>query len=222
MLLPAIGALLPFAMGVALSPIPLVAVIVVLSGPSARTTGPAFAGGWVVGLTIATTVVMLLTGAVGEASGGSTVVALLRIVLGLALVGLAVGKWRSRPGPDDEPEVPAWMDRVDSLGAGRTFLVGVGLSGANPKNLALAAAAGAAIASAGIDATGDAVAIALFVVLASTSVLGLVGLALVGGRRADRTMDAIHSFMLRNNAVIMMVVFLVLGAKVLGDGIAAL
>lgn len=222
MLLEAVGALLPFAMGVALSPIPLVAVIVVLGTPRARTNGPAFAAGWVLGLTVATTAVMLLAGAVGGASGGNTAVAVLRIVLGLLLLGLAARKWRDRPGPDEDPEVPAWMDRMDSLTTGRLFLMGVGLSGANPKNLALAAAAGAAIASAGVDGAVDAVAVGLFVLLASSSVLGLVGLALMGGRRADRILGAIHSFMLRNNTVIMMVVFLLLGAKVLGDGIAGL
>lgn len=222
MLLDILGTLLPFAMGVALSPVPLVAVVVVLGTPRSHTNGPAFAAGWVLGLSIATTVVLLLAGVVNRASGGGTAVAVLRILLGLLLLGLAVRKWRGRPAPDDEPEVPAWMDRIDSLSAGRIFLAGVGLSGANPKNLALAAAAGAAIASASIDGAGDAVAVALFVLLASSSVLGLVVLGLVGGQRADRVLGAIHTFMLRDNAVIMTVVFLLLGAMVLGNGISAL
>ena len=46
----AIGDLLPSAVGVALSPIPIVAVILMLGTPRAWTTGPAFATGWVLGL----------------------------------------------------------------------------------------------------------------------------------------------------------------------------
>jgi len=45
-----IGDLLPSAFAVALSPIPIVAVVLVLGAPTARTAGPAFALGWIGGL----------------------------------------------------------------------------------------------------------------------------------------------------------------------------
>ena len=45
---------------------------------------------------------------------------------------------------------------------------------------------------------------------------------LVGGKRAARPLDSIKQFMSANNAVIMMVVLLLLGAKLLGDGLAVL
>ena len=45
-----IGDLLPSAVGVALSPVPIVAVILMLGTPRARTNGPMFAVGWVAGL----------------------------------------------------------------------------------------------------------------------------------------------------------------------------
>ncbi len=48
----AIGDLLPSAVGVALSPVPIIAVILMLGTPRARTTGSAFALGWVAGLVI--------------------------------------------------------------------------------------------------------------------------------------------------------------------------
>jgi Sap, sulfolipid-1-addressing protein len=58
----AIGDLLPPAVGVALSPIPIVAVILMLGTPRARTTGPAFAAGWVLGLVAVSVIVLLLAG----------------------------------------------------------------------------------------------------------------------------------------------------------------
>ena len=50
MLRQAIGDLLPVAFAVALSPIPVVAVVLVLDAAEVRALGPAFAVGWVAGL----------------------------------------------------------------------------------------------------------------------------------------------------------------------------
>jgi hypothetical protein len=44
----AIGQLLPLAVGVAVSPMPIVAVILMLVTPRARSNGPAFLLGWLV------------------------------------------------------------------------------------------------------------------------------------------------------------------------------
>ncbi len=57
---PAIGDLLPSAVGVALSPVPIIAVIMMLGTPKARSNGPAFAVGWVAGLVIVSVIVVLV------------------------------------------------------------------------------------------------------------------------------------------------------------------
>ena len=51
---------------------------------------------------------------------------------------------------------------------------------------------------------------------------GAVLFYLVDAKRAARPLDAIKRFMSDNNAVIMMIVLLLLGAKLLGDGLAIL
>ena len=61
----AIGQILPFAVGVGLSPVPIIAVVVMLSTPRARANGPAFMLGWLAGLAVVGTVVFLISGAVG-------------------------------------------------------------------------------------------------------------------------------------------------------------
>ena len=93
---------------------------------------------------------------------------------------------------------------------------------ANPKNLALTLAAAASIAEAGLDQTDKAIAIGIFVALGSATVAGAVAFYLVAPGRAARPLDALKRFMSDNNAVIMMVVLLLLGAKLLGDGLAVL
>ncbi|HUK72944.1 MAG TPA: GAP family protein [Streptosporangiaceae bacterium] len=46
----AIGGSLPLAIGIALSPIPIIAVVLMLTTPRARANGPAFVLGWLLGL----------------------------------------------------------------------------------------------------------------------------------------------------------------------------
>ena len=45
----AIGQVLPTAIGVAISPLPIVAVVLMLVTPAGRVNGPAFVLGWIVG-----------------------------------------------------------------------------------------------------------------------------------------------------------------------------
>ncbi len=46
----AIGGSLPLAIGIAVSPIPIIAVVLMLTTPVARVNGPAFVLGWLLGL----------------------------------------------------------------------------------------------------------------------------------------------------------------------------
>ena len=114
------------------------------------------------------------------------------------------------------------MATIDTATPARAALLGAALSGANPKNLALTLAAVASIAEAGLDAGDTAIAVALFIALGSVTVAGSVLFYLVDADRAARPLAAVKQFMSDNNAVIMMVVLLLLGAKLLGDGLAVL
>lgn len=48
----AIGQMLPTALGVAISPLPIVAVVLTLVTPRGRENGPSFVGGWSIGLAV--------------------------------------------------------------------------------------------------------------------------------------------------------------------------
>ena len=56
----AIGELLPAAVGVAISPLPIVAVVLMLVAARGRSTGPAFLAGWLFGVAGAGAVVLLV------------------------------------------------------------------------------------------------------------------------------------------------------------------
>src|SRR4029079_7268469 len=61
----AIGQVLAFAVVVSLSPIPIIAVVLMLGTPRARVNGPAFLLGWVLGLSIVGTIALVVIGSVG-------------------------------------------------------------------------------------------------------------------------------------------------------------
>jgi threonine/homoserine/homoserine lactone efflux protein len=219
----AIGDLLPSAVGVALSPVPIIAVILMLGTPRARSNGPAFAVGWVLGLVVVSVIVLAAaSGADDPDSGASTSADTVKLVLGLVFLVLALRQWRGRPREGEEPTMPKWMSALDEFGAGKSFGLGAVLSGVNPKNLALTLAAAASIAQARLDGAESAAAVAVFVVLASLTVAGPVIFFLLAGDAASKPLASIKAFMSEHNAVIMMVVLLVLGAKLLGNGISGL
>ncbi len=218
----AIGDLLPSALAVALSPIPVVAVVVVLGGRGARTAGPAFAAGWIAGLLAVSVAVLLLVRGTTEPGGEDAGLTWWKIAVGILFLLMAAREWAKRPGPGEEPQEPGWMATIDRANAPRAAALGLALSAANPKNLALTLTAAASIAEAGLATAEAALAVAAFVVVGSLTVGGAVAFQLVAGERAARPLAAVKQFMAANNAVIMMVVLLLLGAKLLGDGLGGL
>ena len=84
----AIGQVLAFGLGVGLSPIPIIAVVLMLGTPRARVNGPAFVLGWIVGLALVGTIVLVVAGGAGATEGEdpATWVSVLMLVLGAVLL----------------------------------------------------------------------------------------------------------------------------------------
>jgi threonine/homoserine/homoserine lactone efflux protein len=220
----AIGQSLSLAVGVALSPVPIIAVILMLVTPRARANGPAFVVGWLIGLAVVGVIVLLVADPAGANDDGepATWVGVLELVLGLLAILIAVRQWRGRPHEGEQAETPKWMAAIDSFTAPKALGAGAVLSGANPKNLLLAVAAATAIAKTGIPGGEQAVAYAVFALIGTAGVAIPVVIYFALGDRAGPILDELKGWMGRNNAVIMAVLLLVIGAKLVGDGIAGL
>jgi Kef-type K+ transport system membrane component KefB len=218
----AIGQVLPFAVGVALSPVPIIAVILMLVTPRARANGPAFVVGWLVGLALVGVIVLAIASPADASEGGepATWVDVLKLVLGLLLVLIALAQWRGRPHGDEQAATPKWMGAIDAFTAPKALGAGVVLSAVNPKNLLLAVAAAAAIAQTGISGGEQAVAYAVFAAIATVGVAAPVVIYFALGDRAGPILDRLKAWMGAHNAVIMAVLCLVIGAKLIGDAIA--
>ena len=219
----AIGQVLALAVGVALSPVPIIAVVLMLGTPRARVNGPAFVLGWVLGLTVVGGLVMALAGGAGASDDGPAEwVDWLKIVLGALLLLVAVKQWRNRPRAGEAGQLPSWMKAIDGFSPGRALGIGAALSGVNPKNLLLTIGAAAAIAQAGASTGDEVVALAVFIVIGTLGVGVPVAIFFLLGDRAARLLDELKAWMAANNSAIMAVLCLVIAAKLIGDGISGL
>ena len=212
-----IGDLLPLAIGVALSPVPIIAAILMIMSKNAGGAAKGFAVGWVAGILIVTTVVTLLAGSLSD-SGDEDPTAWVKIVLGLALLALAGRQWRAR----SDTSAPGWMQAIDTLTVVKATGLGALLSGVNPKNLLLCASAGVVIGAGGLGTGGSVTAILVFTLLASTTVLAVVIGYRVAADRLRPVLTSLRDWLQANTHAVMAIVLVVMGSVVVGRGIGGL
>jgi len=220
----AIGQALPAAVGVALSPLPIVAVVLMLVSSRGRVNGPVFVLGWIVGVSVIGAIVLAVASGADASESGQPAdwVSWLKLVLGLLLLMVSVRQWKERPQDPSQVATPKWMSRLDEFTPGRTFAVAIALSAINPKNLLLVIAGASAIAQTGISTGQQAGALAVFVAVATVGVATPVVIYFAMGERASKILDELKDWMSQNNAVIIATLLLILGWKLIGDAITGL
>jgi threonine/homoserine/homoserine lactone efflux protein len=219
----AFGAVLPLAVAVAVFPVPIIAVVLLVGSDRGRAKGIAFVLAWCVGLAVVGAVVVALADGAGASDRGepATWVAVLLLTLGLLLLAAAVKQWRGRPGGGDETPIPGWMRRIDDFTTAKAGGAGFALSALNPKNVLLVAAAAVEIAAVGLSGSRELAVLLAFVAIASVGVLSPLVLAVALGDRSREPLESLRGWMARNSPAIMSVLFVVIGAKLVGDAVAA-
>ncbi len=217
-----IGDLLPLAVGVAISPIPIIAVILMLLAPRAGAASMGFALGWTIGIVVVTGAVSVLADSAdvgGGGSGGSDTGAWIKLGLGVLLLLVALPQWRSRPAAGETAALPKWMSAIDRMTPVKATGLGTLLSAVNPKNLLLCIAAGVTVGSAGLSAGDATVTVAVFVVLAASTVLvPTIGYAVAQQAMRPR-LEELRTWLEAHNAAVMAVLLLVIGASLIGKGL---
>jgi hypothetical protein len=221
---PAISEVLPYAVGVAVSPIPLAAVILMLFSARARANGSAFLLGWVVGLAILVAAVYALADTADVATNGSAGdgASTGRVVLGVALLAGGIRRLRRARPADGEVATPRWMAGIDACTPVKAAGLGVLLSSVNPKNLALAAAAALGVAQLGASTSDAVVGLVVFVVVASIPTATAVAYRALGGERSRVRLDEWRAWLVSHNDAVTAALFLVFGAVLLAKGLGLL
>lgn len=220
---PVIGEILPLALGIAVSPIPIIAAILMLLSPKARGTSVGFLLGWVLGVVVAVVVFTFVSSLIPEEDEDASkpISGVIKIMLGALLLLLAVKQWGSRPHGADEPPLPKWMTAIDSMTAGRGLLLGFALSALNPKNLLMGVGAGVTIGSAELTVGDTTIVIAVYTVIAASTVAAPVIAYLMAAQRMTGPLEGLRTSLVHNNATVMAVLLLVIGVVMLGKGIGS-
>jgi hypothetical protein len=218
-----IGEILPLAVGIAISPIPIIAVILMLLSPRAKGASVGFMIGWVAGIVVAIVVFTLLSSVIPQrSSGGSSAGGVIKIIFGVLLLFLAFRQWRGRPAKGEQATMPKWMSAIDSMTVAKALGLGFLLAAVNPKNLLMAASAGLIVGGSGLGfGRGLTLVIIIFVLLAAcTVVIPVIGYLIASARSAG-PLDRLRGWLVENNSTIMAVLLLVIGVAVIGKGIAS-
>lgn len=223
MMADAIGDMLPVMTAIALTPLQIIGMVLILGGPNARAGGPALLTGWLAALAAVTAVAIFIVETASEGGRASSpFIPFLQLALGLLLFWAALRMWKARPKGDAEPVMPKWLASVGAAGPARALAIGAAMCLANPKIVALVLAGMTSLGYLPLS-TGQIVAVAaVFVLISSSPVIALAVAHAVGGDATRARIQDLKIFMLRNNNLIMMVVFAVLGMSVFGKGIAGL
>ena len=113
----AIGGALPLAVGIALSPVPIIAVVLMLTTRRARVNGPIFVAGWLAGLAVVGAIALSIAGPAGASSSGApaTWVSWVKLALGLLLLLVAARQFLGRPANGTQADLPSWMAKIDEI-----------------------------------------------------------------------------------------------------------
>jgi len=219
-----IGEVLPFAIGVMISPLSIIVVISMLSSKRAKSNSLTFLLGWILGLIIIGGVVLTIVGRqnFSPSSQPSIEASIIRVLAGMLLLYLAVRVWRVSITPGEQPPLLTRINAIDTYTSAKAFGLGLLLSAAYPKNLTLTIIAALTIAQAQVSDLLNTEVFAVFIIISSILVVVPILTSFVLGDKAAQTLDSWKAWNIEHYTAVMLVVFLALAAMNLGKGLNGL
>ena len=222
-MLQAIGIILPIALAVAISSVPIMATIVILLSPKGAQTALPFLIGWVLGMATMVTIFTLGAQAVPSPRFDrrpDTVIAIIEILVGIALVVIASIEWRrALRHPSDA--MPKWLNSVDKLGPWSAFGIAFALN-VRPKGLLLAIAAGLAIRAPDLSVGEAAIVIGIYTVIGASTVAVPVILSLADRKGMEPRLLAMKDWISRNSTTVTALIVILIGVFIIGTGLTEL
>lgn len=219
----ALAELLPLALVIAVSPIPVLAVILMLLTERSTLNASALLVGWALALALIAGGVAALGIGSGEAGEDpSTGVVIAQFALAAVLVAAAVRRWRMHRRGVGESSRARWIARLRSVGPAGALALGFGLIALNPKDGLLTVAAGARLAEADPGAGAALAALGVFVAASSSTIAAPIAAELALGDRAESLLERSRAWLERNGNAAVAVVLLVLGLLVAVEAVRGL
>lgn len=216
-----ISELLPRAAVVAISPIPILAVVLMLLTDRGRTNSLAYLAGWAAGMA-GVAVVAALAGAGDVATSPSRPVAVAMLVIAIAFIIGAVVEFRRRPRKGEEHVSPWWARFLHGMGPAQAFGLGVLLIVVNAKDALATIDAGGHLANSDAGLAGKAVALAVFVLVGCLPVLVPIGIRFALGDDAEPTLHRWRAWLERHGPLAVSIVLAVVAVALIAQAVPAL
>jgi threonine/homoserine/homoserine lactone efflux protein len=129
---------------------------------------------------------------------------------------------RARPAPGETGHLSRWLDAVENMGPLAAAGLGFGVYAANPKNLTVGLSAGVAFGSADLPLGAAVLVGGVYLLIAASTVIVSVAAYFIAQERVRPWLDELRQWLAAHNAALMAVLLLVIGALMLGKGVAAL
>ncbi|HEY5980449.1 MAG TPA: GAP family protein [Microlunatus sp.] len=223
-MLSALGQVLPIAIAVAFSSVPITATILILLSPRRNISGTAFLIGWLAGLTLVVAVATFAAQAlpISSVRTQQTAFGITEIVIGLALVifGIVSGL-RAVRNPVPSSGGPSWLSAVKSFGPGPSLALALVLN-FRPKGLLLGVAAGLAIGGAGLSVSDAVIVIAFYVLISACTVAVPIIATIAMPELMQPRLIRAQEWLDLHGRVVTAVLMGVIGVVILGAGLAQL
>lgn len=211
----ALNQLIPLAVGMLISPLPIVAIVAILLSARGRAAAPVY-----VGVFTAVTLAFVGLGAIssagassGASGGGKIVVLVLTILLTVGFAVLALVSWFTRPKAGTVAKTPSWLAAADTITPGRAAGLGFIMAITNSKNIPLALKGGSLIGAAHMTPTLAALLCIAFAVAGCLALILPTIFASTGSARVTSGLERLKTEMITHNAIIMTVLFGILAAN---------
>ena len=209
----ALGQLFPLAIAAAVSTVPITITVLILLSDRRSIAAVPFLAGSVLGLAILLSLATILAHGLpaGRPRTPPTALGVLEIVFGVGLLVYGLVSLRRRPETGETGERHSRLSRMESLGAGPAFALGLALN-LRPKALLLVLAASLALRSQALGFELTAVVIAIYTLLATSTVVVPILLTLLAPSRMEPRLEATRRWMDANGPRLTAGLMLLVGA----------
>ncbi len=223
---------LVYALGVAISPTPVILVILMLFGVRGHMNALGYLLGWIIGLVVLGVLIFaLVTAGIIFLNAESGIFRpSVQVLLAFVLFWVAHRQWTKPVHADPDTDGPKWMGSVDkilsrtdnAIAPERAFFLAIVMSAISPKNIALMIAAVLAFSQTDLETQDIVLLFVLFVVISSLTIGIPVAYALLKGDKAVESLNNWKVWLLTNSPRAAAILVGMLGLVMLLNGLSGL
>ncbi len=223
---------LAYAAGVAISPTPVIVVILMLFSPTGRRNAIAYLVGWIIGLVLLGAILLAFLNTALDYLESNSLFSrpVIQILLGIGILVLGWRRWNKVPKTTPEEAMPKWFASVDNMltkssdkfTPRRALGLALVMSALSPKNIALMLALFVSISQAGLDARDAFILIFIFILVSSVTIGIPILYAMMKGEDAHDALNGWKTWVVLNRGRAVALLLFMLGGIVILNGVISL